>query len=78
MLFNYNTGNGNLRATCVKYYNTIHAADSPQCSRYTLVYVQNKIHIVVNKENYTYLLWFNSNHNDETENQILSTFKFTN
>jgi hypothetical protein len=62
----------------IKYYNTIHDADSPQCSRYTLVYVQNKIHIVVNKENYTYLLWFNSNHNDETENQILSTFKFTN
>jgi hypothetical protein len=65
--------------TATKYYNIIHETDSPQRRRIEVAYIleRDEIHIRFEKERFTYLLSFYKNYGKEIENQILSTFKFT-
>ena len=64
--------------SAIEYYNIIHDISSPECNSMEVAYARPGVHVEVIKDAKTYILEYIRDANEDIENQILSTFKFTN
>ena len=60
-----------------KYWNLVIDTNSFECNQLEIAHARYGIHVVLKKNDITYILFYNRYDKDQIKGQILSTFKFT-